>query len=43
MVPFHRSYIYEYATAGNANLPAADQAARTHQPNKKVVTLSDYR
>lgn len=38
------SYIYEGATNGSANIASpADRIARTHQPQKEILTLLDYR
>lgn len=39
-----RSYIYEGASNGSANIASpADRIARTHQPEKEILSLQDYR
>ena len=42
--PALRSYIYEGATNGSSNIASeADRIARTHQPQKEILSLQDYR
>jgi hypothetical protein len=39
-----RSYIYEGATNGSTNIASpADRIARTHQPQKEILSVLDYR
>ena len=39
-----RSYIYEGAANGSTNIASpADRLARTHQPEKEILNLLDYR
>ena len=39
-----RSYVYEGATNGSSNIASpADRIARTHQPQKEILSLQDYR
>lgn len=39
----HQDYIYEYQTNGNALMAPEYRAQRTHQPEKEILTVSDYR
>lgn len=44
MHPAPRSYIYEGATNGSANIASeADRIARTHQPEREILSVQDYR
>jgi alkaline phosphatase D len=36
-------YIYEYKTDGNSLFSPEDKIARTHQPEKEILTIQDYR
>ena len=39
-----RSYIYEGASNGSVNIASpADRIARTHQPEREILSLQDYR
>jgi hypothetical protein len=39
-----RSYIYESAANGSTNIAnPADRIARTHQPEKEILSILDYR